>query len=499
MPTKSLLRVPIAVATMLVSVALAVGMCPAVVFAGALAADADGALVGQSDATRVMYRLYNPNSGEHFYTADVSERDAVAAAGWSYEGEGWTAPTASSTPVHRLYSGTDHHYCIGEGEKDALVAAGWSYEGIGWYSDDAKGVPLYRQFNPNVDPTAPVNNSGSHNYTTSLDEHNHLVSIGWNDEGIGWYGVDTNAVSTVPEAKVPNPASDFEYAVGNFIADGKVRATSFGDFKREYDVNEMSYGSQFEYGSKLGSGTRGDSEFGGTGGFIGASGYNCGYGIYITEYKGASRDVVVPDEIDGIPVVYADVTLDYEMHNEICDDPDEGEGCTYVEVIDISQCQSLRTLWGSIPKDVEFGESPALTSINILDGGRCENLDMSSVPNLQVLHFTFAFPKSWSMNCEELRSINSNGGLLNSLNLTGASKLDHLFLPGGGGGGLTSESLVLAGCTALTSFSLPNNQLTSFDVSQFPNLTYLNLSGNPIEDRTALDAWAAQPGHELVL
>ncbi|HJJ01170.1 MAG TPA: hypothetical protein OIM11_08555 [Coriobacteriaceae bacterium] len=178
MPTRALLRASTAVVAMLTFV-----VCAACVLQTTQFACADG-------TAQVMYRLYNPNSGEHFYTADVSERDAVAAAGWSYEGEGWTAPTVSSTPVYRLYSGTDHHYCTGEGEKDALVAAGWSYEGIGWYSDDAKGVPLYRQFNPNVDPTAPVNNSGSHNYTTSLDEHKHLVSIGWNDEGIGWYGVD---------------------------------------------------------------------------------------------------------------------------------------------------------------------------------------------------------------------------------------------------------------------------------------------------------------------
>ena len=180
---------------------LVAGLCPGL----ALLARAASPQAAHADAsTQVMHRLYNPNSGEHFYTASAEERDAVAAAGWDYEGEGWTAPTSSSTPVYRLYSGTDHHYCTGEGERDALVDAGWSYEGVGWYSDDAKGVPLYRQFNPNVDPSAPTNNSGSHNYTTSLDEHNMLVSIGWNDEGIGWYGVDANAPTTpaAPEGVV---------------------------------------------------------------------------------------------------------------------------------------------------------------------------------------------------------------------------------------------------------------------------------------------------------
>ena len=33
------------------------------------------------------------------------------------------------------------------------------------------------------------NNSGSHHYTTSEAERDHLVSIGWLYEDFGWYGV----------------------------------------------------------------------------------------------------------------------------------------------------------------------------------------------------------------------------------------------------------------------------------------------------------------------
>ncbi len=149
--------------------------------------------IAKSGATnpdgREMYRLYNPNSGEHFYTADASERDNLKRVGWAYEGVGWTAPKTSKTPVYRLYSGTDHHYTMDASERDNLVRVGWRYEGIGWYSDDGKRVPLYRQFNPNVNPSAPRNNSGSHNYTKDLAEHNRLVAIGWKGEGVGWYGM----------------------------------------------------------------------------------------------------------------------------------------------------------------------------------------------------------------------------------------------------------------------------------------------------------------------
>ena len=131
-----------------------------------------------------MYRLYNRNSGEHFYTANYAERTTLIDLGWNDEGIGWIAPFESSTPIYRLYNpyGGEHHYTASMSERDALIAAGWNYEAIGWYSDDAQTVPLYRQYNPN----AYANN---HNYTTSINENNSLVSIGWRAEGIGWYGI----------------------------------------------------------------------------------------------------------------------------------------------------------------------------------------------------------------------------------------------------------------------------------------------------------------------
>ena len=61
-----------------------------------------------------MYRLYNPNSGEHFYTANPAEKNNLVSLGWRYEGIGWTAPKKSNTPVYRLYNPNsgDHHYTV---------------------------------------------------------------------------------------------------------------------------------------------------------------------------------------------------------------------------------------------------------------------------------------------------------------------------------------------------------------------------------------------------
>jgi surface protein len=164
--------------------------------AGALCLPATTALATDSGATQPMYRLYNPNSGEHFYTASAGERDALVRVGWRYEGEGWTAPAKSATPVYRLYNPNagDHHYTTSAGERDSLKRAGWNYEGIGWYGSDAKAVPLYRQYNPNA-------RTGTHNYTTSAGERDHLVRLGWRDEGVGWYGVETNAKPSDVEAQ----------------------------------------------------------------------------------------------------------------------------------------------------------------------------------------------------------------------------------------------------------------------------------------------------------
>ncbi|ANE23523.1 hypothetical protein AAY81_07570 [Denitrobacterium detoxificans] len=140
---------------------------------------------GEYDSTPVaLHRLYNPNSGEHFYTADPHEAAEVEAAGWTYEGIGWTAPTSSATPVYRLYDATagEHFYTTSTADRDAYIAAGCNDEGIGWYSDDAHGVEVLCQVNPNADV-------GAFNYTVSQTENDYLLSIGWRAGASVWYAL----------------------------------------------------------------------------------------------------------------------------------------------------------------------------------------------------------------------------------------------------------------------------------------------------------------------
>ena len=135
--------------------------------------------------TIAMQRLYNPNTGEHFYTGSEEERDMLVEAGWNYEGIAWHAPVKVGAPIYRVYNPNsgDHHYTGSEVERDHLVSLGWQYEGVAWNTLGQTNSPQYRLYNPNAD-------IGSHHYTGSEEERDYLVSLGWKYEGIAWYGCD---------------------------------------------------------------------------------------------------------------------------------------------------------------------------------------------------------------------------------------------------------------------------------------------------------------------
>lgn len=140
----------------------------------------------ESHAAQNMARLYNENTGEHFYTSNDGERTNLITQGWKYEGLGWTAPD-SGDAVYRLYNSVagDHHYTLSLSEKNWLVSLGWSDEGISWYSSQSKEVPLYRVYNPNTQ-------TATHHYTMNTSERDSLVKIGWHNEGIGWFGISSS-------------------------------------------------------------------------------------------------------------------------------------------------------------------------------------------------------------------------------------------------------------------------------------------------------------------
>lgn len=140
-----------------------------------------GNIFDTSNGLSEVYRLYNPNSGEHFYTQNFYEKNNLQNVGWRYEGIGWMT-ASSGQPVYRVYNPNagDHYYTLSKWEAQQLVNKGWRWDNNGapaFYSNGSKN--LYVAYNPNAV-------SGSHNYTTSSYEQNHLLKIGWIYGAIAW-------------------------------------------------------------------------------------------------------------------------------------------------------------------------------------------------------------------------------------------------------------------------------------------------------------------------
>ncbi|MDB0652459.1 hypothetical protein PL380_08485 [Bifidobacterium adolescentis] len=70
--------------------------------------------------------------------------------------------------LYNRYTG-EHFYTSDVSERDHLVSVGWPYEGVGWRSGGS--VPVYRQYNPYA-------RTGTHNYTADGSENDRLVSVG---------------------------------------------------------------------------------------------------------------------------------------------------------------------------------------------------------------------------------------------------------------------------------------------------------------------------------
>ena len=140
-------------------------------------------VVDKHRPTHSMYRMYNPNSGEHFYTGSMEERKVLEAAGWKYEGVGFTFPATTGKPVYRLYdkdNTMEHLYTMDEAEKDMLLAQGWVLEGVAFNSGREDEVPQYRLHNPNA-------TIGAYHFTASREEKDALIAAGWEYQGIGFY------------------------------------------------------------------------------------------------------------------------------------------------------------------------------------------------------------------------------------------------------------------------------------------------------------------------
>lgn len=116
-----------------------------------------------------LLRAYNPNANYHFFTTSVVEFNNAVAHGYLDETTGrpgfnvTPVQYAGESPLYRLrnpFTGK-HYYTASGGEKDILVRAGWRFEkteGFIFQSQVFNSTQIYKLYN---------NNSGTHLYTES--------------------------------------------------------------------------------------------------------------------------------------------------------------------------------------------------------------------------------------------------------------------------------------------------------------------------------------------
>ena len=94
-----------------------------------------------------VYRLFNANSGQHFYTANKEEHDILVTKGWNDEGIAWQVRPTTAKPIYRLFDkfGTGNHLFTSDAAiRDSYIAKGWADEGIAWYAEAANGRVVYK-------------------------------------------------------------------------------------------------------------------------------------------------------------------------------------------------------------------------------------------------------------------------------------------------------------------------------------------------------------------
>ena len=132
-----------------------------------------------------LYRLYNPYTHEHFFTAETVENDNLVRLGWKSEGGvGYIYKQAEKGGVYRLYNPStgEHHYTTKEDEVAQCIKAGWKNEGVKWFSAQDKDKTLnklYSMYNP-------YEKKFYHHYTADAKEIEQMVKDGWRKEEVKW-------------------------------------------------------------------------------------------------------------------------------------------------------------------------------------------------------------------------------------------------------------------------------------------------------------------------
>ena len=99
------------------------------------------------------------------------------------------APMESVVPIYRLYSNYsgEHLYTIYPSERNACVAMGWMDEGVLCYGLESSAMPVYRL-------RYGTDERNWHHYTMYRSEVEELSKVGWVYEGVAFYSDDQQRV-----------------------------------------------------------------------------------------------------------------------------------------------------------------------------------------------------------------------------------------------------------------------------------------------------------------
>ncbi|OKH34034.1 hypothetical protein NIES2119_21240 [[Phormidium ambiguum] IAM M-71] len=143
----------------------------------------------------VAFRLQDPRTGSHFWTASSTEANDLVTAGWKFESVPFAVnPQDSFTSnIYRLYNSTtgDHLLTASEEERSSVIAQGYIDQGIAFtaYTTPSPGLEeVYRLFSPLGTDRL---------YTTSEQERFRWEKLGYQFEGVAFWAPSFPSDSTI--------------------------------------------------------------------------------------------------------------------------------------------------------------------------------------------------------------------------------------------------------------------------------------------------------------
>ena len=136
-------------------------------------------LVEVADAP--VYRLYNPNNGDHYFTANQQEADGLQQMGWTAEGVRFDAVAVKrghhfGSPVYSVYNPYtgEHLLTTSSAEASDLKNVGWQWDNSEkpvFYTVQGGSQAVYRVYNPYT--------AGPAHHYADKEETTGLVDLGW--------------------------------------------------------------------------------------------------------------------------------------------------------------------------------------------------------------------------------------------------------------------------------------------------------------------------------